>query len=314
MRLEQLYIFRKIAESSSIRQAAEDLYITPQYASKAMLQFEEELGTTLYSRSRTGIELTSQGKEAYELTLRAIADIEELKNHFLTQEDTASSRQEPVSITCCSVLEPVISGFVSDLIVGHFPSTPVQLDKLGSTQIMEMIGDMARAQHGPDIVIMTVPREKEEQTRSQLERNYRSFHLFDDELCLQVPKDHPLTKRACIPMKELTDLPMLLYTGTPSKMTDSELILQQRGYTLTNVSRTANLDTTSQVAMKMNRFCFVGFPSVEFRPMANVEYIPLEEPIISEFILLVNRSVKNVPFAEAMIECLDSTFSMYGMW
>lgn len=314
MRLEQLYIFRKIAESSSIRQAAEELYITPQYASKAMLQFEEELGVTLYTRSRTGIELTSQGNEAYDLVVKAIGGIEEVKNHFRKETDMMKLSLQPVSITCCAVLEPVVSGFASNIIVEQFPSASVQIDKLGSSQIMELLTEMKKGDSEPDIIIMTVPKEKEDQARALLEKKYRGFHLFDDELCLQVPKNHPLARKAFIPMTELTDLPMLLYSGTPSRMTDSELILQQRGYTLTNVSRTANLDTTSQVAVKMNRFCFVGYPSVEFRPMTNVEYIPLEEPIYSEFILLVKRSVSNIPFAEAIIDSLDSSFSMHGLW
>ena len=314
MRLEQLYIFKKIAESSSIRQASEELYITPQYASKAMLQFEEELGVTLYARSRTGIELTEEGREAYTMVNEALTAINKIRSRFRKEEDMERRRLEPVSITCCSVLEPIISGFVSNLIAGDFPSTPVQIDKQGSSQILELAGEFTGRDTGPDILILTVLKEREVQVRAMLGKNYRGFHLFDDELCLQVPKDHTLTQRPFIPMKELSGLPMLLYSGTPNRMTDSELILRQRGYPFDNVSRTANLDTTSQVAVKMNRFCFVGFPSVEFRPMTNVEYIPLEEPIISEFILLVKRSVKNMPFADSLTERLDGTFSMYEMW
>lgn len=63
MRLEQLQYFQKIAELRSIRRAAEELYLTPQSLSKSVMQLEEELGVTLYSRTRTGICLTPEGRD-----------------------------------------------------------------------------------------------------------------------------------------------------------------------------------------------------------------------------------------------------------
>ena len=42
MRLEQLYIFEKVADTGSMRRAAEALYLSAQSVSKSMLQLEAE--------------------------------------------------------------------------------------------------------------------------------------------------------------------------------------------------------------------------------------------------------------------------------
>ena len=60
---------------------------------------------------------------------------------------------------------------------------------------------------------------------------------------------------------------MLLYTGTPSQKTESEQILMDWGHELQNVSRISNIETCSQIAINQHRYCFVGYPSVGFRPM-----------------------------------------------
>lgn len=58
MRIEQLMFLREVANTKSMSVAASNLYVTPQYISKAIKLLEEELGTKIFRRSKTGVYLT----------------------------------------------------------------------------------------------------------------------------------------------------------------------------------------------------------------------------------------------------------------
>ena len=107
---------------------------------------------------------------------------------------------------------------------------------------------------------------------------------------------------------------MLLFTGMPTEKTESEQILEKWGYSLKNVSRTSNLETCSGLAVNQHKYCFVGYPSVEFRPMANVDYIPLERQILTNQMLMVKRKRRNKTFTDAFIRSFDDYFNLKKMW
>ena len=86
------------------------------------------------------------------------------------------------------------------------------------------------------------------------------------------------------------------------------------GYALKNVSRTSNIETCSRVALNQHRYCFVGYPSVEFRPLANVSYIPLEYPMKARHLLLVKKKRKNIKFCDAFIKSFDDMFNLQVFW
>lgn len=62
MKLEVIRYFTVLAESSSISEAAQKLYIAQPSLTKALQLLEEELGISLFERSRSGIQLTPAGE------------------------------------------------------------------------------------------------------------------------------------------------------------------------------------------------------------------------------------------------------------
>ena len=63
MKIEVLQYFTVLAESRSISEAAQKLYIAQPSLTKSLQMFEEELGFRLFERSRGGITLTPEGKK-----------------------------------------------------------------------------------------------------------------------------------------------------------------------------------------------------------------------------------------------------------
>lgn len=316
MRLEQLYTFQKIAETGSLRKASTLLYSSPQNISKSMLKLEEELNTTLYTRSRTGVTLTKDGEDAYVLIQNIIDDIDKLNKRFnVSTEIISPEKIQPVYLNSCAMLEPIAIGTVN-ILLQDFPLTPIQIEKNSSLQIRSFLLSANKIDNRelPDLIMMNTTQKDIELLKSKTINHYNCYYIFEDELCLQVPKNDPLSQYIKIPLEILTNLPLLLYSGSPRNKTESELILQEWGYELKNVSRTSNIEICSQLALNQKRYCFVGFPSVEFRPMPNVSYIPLERSISTWQLMLVKKKNINKKFSRAYINHFNDNFDLKKLW
>ncbi|MCD8362048.1 MAG: LysR family transcriptional regulator [Lachnospiraceae bacterium] len=312
MRLEQLYIFCKTVETGSVRKAGEALYTSPQNASKAIRQLETEWNTTLFHRSRTGMQLTAEGEQAYSMVQKILDDVESLNQYFHIPSH-GSTFLTSVSIISCSALEVLVTSICNSLLP-CYTNIHLEIDKKGSVQIRDYLLSLRKTDEISEIILTNEIADYMDLYKKKLSSLYHCFFLYEDELCLQVPKNDPLAKYEYIPLDVLVNLPLLLYSATPKQKTQSELLLQEMGYELKNVSRTASIETCSQIAMNLHKYCFVGYPSVEFRPMANVTYIPLEKTISSTEIILLKKGIRKEPFINAFFDLIDSYFGLKRLW
>ena len=74
MTVEKIRYFIEVARSSSITQAAKNLYVSQPNLSKQIAQMEAECGFALFSRNKHRLELTEAGEALYE-QLQHIPDI-----------------------------------------------------------------------------------------------------------------------------------------------------------------------------------------------------------------------------------------------
>lgn len=65
MNIEQLHFFIEVANLKSMRLVSEKLFVTPQYISKTIQNFEKQLNLKLFQRNRYGVELTKEGEIIY---------------------------------------------------------------------------------------------------------------------------------------------------------------------------------------------------------------------------------------------------------
>lgn len=85
VKLIQLEYFQTVAESGSINQAAEKLYISQPSLSRAIKSLENELDVNLLIRTNSGVKLTPEGKLLYQQTtdiLRRIHSLQDIKQQF----------------------------------------------------------------------------------------------------------------------------------------------------------------------------------------------------------------------------------------
>ncbi len=74
----QLRAFCLTAERRSFSAAAHELFISPQALTQQMNQFEEEIGTRLFVRTRRGLSLTPAGEVVYKNCLQIVEWIDDL--------------------------------------------------------------------------------------------------------------------------------------------------------------------------------------------------------------------------------------------
>lgn len=63
MNLKQMEYFLALSKTGNITHAADTLYLTRQALSNSIKELEHELGTPLFKRNKTGVELTEMGKQ-----------------------------------------------------------------------------------------------------------------------------------------------------------------------------------------------------------------------------------------------------------
>ena len=79
MEIKQLQCFVVCTETGSFTRAAEALYINQSNVSRMSRALEEELGITLFKRSKKGIFLTVEGEQVYRKAKTILFRIDHLK-------------------------------------------------------------------------------------------------------------------------------------------------------------------------------------------------------------------------------------------
>ena len=80
--LDLYKIFYVVAKNGNMTKASEELFISQPAISQSIKKIENQLGGTLFLRSKKGMELTAEGKMFYEYIKNAIELIENAQNEF----------------------------------------------------------------------------------------------------------------------------------------------------------------------------------------------------------------------------------------
>ncbi|MGN0077042.1 MAG: LysR family transcriptional regulator [Parafannyhessea sp.] len=82
MKLQQLRYVIQVAESGSLTAAAQRLYIAQPSLSKAVSELEREMGITIFTRSRTGVELTEEGTRFLSYARQVVEQADLLESEY----------------------------------------------------------------------------------------------------------------------------------------------------------------------------------------------------------------------------------------
>lgn len=199
MNLDQLKTFAALAESGSLRSAADRLGLSPSSAAERVSLLEHELGLHLLDRGARGCTLTRSGAQ-YLKDARAL-----LGAWDAIAARVAAAGERPASALRIAVaggsLPPVL-GPVLDRFIAEHPEVVLSLldDRDAS------VGHELRS-GALDAYFLYCPSEA-------LCVGLRRQTVFYTRLCALVPLDHPLSARKTLSLAELEGEMLLLYPPT----------------------------------------------------------------------------------------------------
>lgn len=205
MRLEQLLYFVETAERCSMSLAAEVLHTSHQNVSKSIRQLEEELNTSLFKRSRSGVILSPTGKQLFVYAKEALRNIDLIY-------DTANSFSfnQPVDKTISGTIN-IISSFSFNFALTnaiktinlHYPNITIMFTSSEPAYINEVI-----ANHTSEADIFLTSITPQTPFLDTLEKSGTASLIKHDSLKLLAHKNTPLSSYNSISMKKLQDIPL----------------------------------------------------------------------------------------------------------
>lgn len=261
MDYRHLKYFMEVAEQKSFSKAARNLHISQSAISRMIKSLEDEMGVTLFIRNAKTVEITAPGTIFFNYVKRCLFVFEHLKSDF---ENEFNLKQDTIQIG----LPPITDAHVFAKLLGEFkrtyPQISIKLYEYGSkvieSSVQEGVIDVG--------IICTIPN-----------KDFESFFLSDDEMCVVMPKGYPLEERKEIPLKLLADYPLVLYRDDFNLHDDILANCEKIGFTPKIVFETSQrelmLQTVSSglgVAVLPSRLCPEGGEN------GNVAVRPLTEP------------------------------------
>ena len=205
MTLQQLQYLVALAESNSINQAAQNLFVSQSGISKAIKQLESELGFPLLERSSRGITFTSRGTEFLHDAYSLIKQFHTMQDHYLQTEPQGMITMSITSRYYIFVAKAVAK--MANLLKEHNYFIRLQEGK-----VSDIIQDVAarRSQLG----FISYYDTNAEFIQHELERFNLEFHsLCSNQLHVFLSKNHPLAKEPNITLSMLSPYPYIFYDG-----------------------------------------------------------------------------------------------------
>lgn len=200
--------FLAVVDTGSITDAAERLGVTQSALSRRIRQYEEQLGTQLFNRSRKGVELTETGRLAVSAGRRLLTTLENLREEIALHQglEGGTVRIGGGATAVSFVLPPAIAAFQQE-----HPKVLFQLKEAGSSEIADDVLN-GRLELG----IVTLPLQS---------RELAVQSLTTDDIVLVARRDHPLAQKCRITPQELADQAFVGFEAETAlrKLIDNEM-------------------------------------------------------------------------------------------
>ena len=293
--LRHVRYFIAVAEYLNFRKAAEQLHIAQPPLSRQIRQLEEDLGVTLFVRSKRRVELTKAGhaflEEARKLIVQA-GHAAEAARHAQKGESGI------VRIGIASGL----GGVVSRVVFAHrkkLPTINVECKDIFSSQQNEAVlkGEI-------DIGFLRPPVDQV---------NLDCELLFEEEFVVVLPKTHRLAKRRSLKLKDVADEPLIIFhRNFSSGLYDKILGLYSRqGFTprLTRTHVEAH-EEAGAIMVASGKAIFIGAGAIVNRTVSGVELVSvrLNEPEAKIDVYVSWRKGEDSPVILAFLDSVRRVF------
>ncbi|PWA05287.1 hypothetical protein DCC39_18205 [Pueribacillus theae] len=200
MHLRQLEYIDMIVKHGTMREAAQQLFVTEPTISQQVREFEKEIGFQIFERSGRNIKLTKQGEKVLPTIRNVLLSVKDLENHIIEINDPSTGQiQLGIGPLTASRYLPELFQKFNIL----YPKVKLNVVQGGLFELTRLLID-----NQLDVVVAPV----NPSTKELMELNhFECITLFHDEYIAIVSKNHPFSSRTEISIHEISNEQLILY-------------------------------------------------------------------------------------------------------
>jgi len=193
MNLRDLKYLVAVADTHHFSQAAERCFVSQPTLSGQIKKLEEELGVTLFERTKRSVETTPQGEAI-------VAQARQVLEQADALQQLAQSYQDPLIGPLRMGAIPTLSPYLMPLILKPLKKQYSQIKLVLTEELTDML--LTRlGKHEIDAALLATPVD---------DPDFESIPLFDEPFWLVHPRSHPLAERKKIIQADLDSADLLL--------------------------------------------------------------------------------------------------------
>ncbi|MCZ0716861.1 LysR family transcriptional regulator [Aerococcus kribbianus] len=298
MRIDDLQYFLVVAQENSLTRAAEKLFISQPSLSNAMKKLEESLGVILFTRTSTGISLTSDGEEFLQYANQVLEQMALLQRRY-------SHKDQPKQIfSVASQHYPfVVDAFINMLKKNASDKYQATLKEMRTFEVIEDVANLKS-----EVGILYKSNYNKRVIENNIADNDLTFHsMVVTQPHVFIWYKHPLVNKEKITLEDLKPYPRLNFEqGRHNSFyyweevlgdfdTDKSIIVSDRG-TIFNLIIGLNGYTISSgiINQDLNGAEIVARP-IESEEQIEIGYITnnhhILNPIAEDFIVELEKIV-----------------------
>lgn len=228
MDVDQLKSFVRVAERENFTRAAEDLGLSQSALSRSIARLESDLGQPVFERQSRRVTLTQAGTILLERAQQILTMIEDTKAEISDDGETGTIRLAAIPTIAPFFLPGLLKQFSE-----KFPkaSVVVQEDTTENT--------LRRCSQGEiDLAILALP----------ISAKYLEYEeLFDEELLLVLPNEHPLADKSQVVIEDVEAFPFVLLGEAHCLSEQVISFCRQKSFQPISVEKTSQLATVQEL-------------------------------------------------------------------
>ncbi len=222
MELDQLRNFLRVAELGNFTRAAEAIGLSQPALSRSIQRLEEELGQPILERKPRSVVLTDAGTLLRSRALQVLTLIDDVKAEI--SDDGASGR---IRLGAIPTVAPY---FLPDLLrrfSNQYPAASIVVQEEPTEKLLKRCSDGEL-----DLAILALP----------VSAKYLEVEvLFEEELMLVLPLNHPLAKKSQVRVADVEPYPFVLLDEAHCLSDNIVSFCRQRSFHPVSVEHTSQL-------------------------------------------------------------------------
>ncbi|AMA73270.1 MULTISPECIES: LysR family transcriptional regulator [Aneurinibacillus] len=272
MEFRQLLYAVTIAEEKSFSKAAEKLHLAQPSLSQQIAKLEKELDVILFERS-SSTRLTDAGERFYESATRILDAVEQLKKEM---QDMVELEKGTLTVGSLPITGAHILPLVLPVFKRKYPGIQVRLVE-EPTLVLEQL----TARGTTEMSLLSLPIQ---------EPNLEWEPILEEEICLAVPPDHPLSRRKEVEIRELNAEAFIMLKKGQGFRTLAAKWCEEAGFVPQVVFESSNIETVQSLVAAGMGIAFVPrmitrFSKEEMLPV----YVSLRDPTPRRTLVIAYR-------------------------